>query len=577
MSQRSQSEAQAPTLLVSSGALPPVSPRTPGSSEAGSVSRLVAGGRDNTERIANATLPRSNPPPSPQQSLVASNPTIAAGTSVGAQRTCPTCGNRFPGDFKVCPHDATPLVDAVAEEDTLIGATLGDSYRIVRAIGEGGMGRVYEARHVRLPNRRYAVKVLHAEYSRQNETVMRFQREAEAASGIGHSNVITVFDVSTTPDGRPYMVCELLEGEDFGAHLERVGRCDVTTTIRIVRPVCRALAAAHAKGVIHRDMKPENVFLSGPIEAPSVKLLDFGISKVAEPQTGGGATLTKTGIVMGTPAYMAPEQAMGLKVDPRADVYAVGAILYRALTGRRPFLATDVMTMLTAVMTEEPERPRSIDATIPEGLELVIQRAMAKEPADRFPTMDALDAALAPFDTVSTLTPTSPTTMASETIAERAPVASDTRVAQTIASQGVRSSRPTLVISSLIGVLWVLGVASDTAAAALRLVRGGEKVSTSESTLILIGVGAAMLTPMILWIRHLAQRVWPNSVRAIEVAHTARRTVTWSMIGFGIAALAIHLIVVLSFGDAKQMSMPVWHLLTMVAATVGAVAGWMKK
>ncbi len=156
-------------------------------------------------------------------------------------RQCPRCGGRFPADFKVCPRDAVPLEDAVSDDDAMLGQLLSGTYEIVRVIGEGGMGRVYEARHTRLANKRFAIKMLHLELARQAEVVTRFQREAEAASVLTHPNVVGVFDVNTAPDGRPYIVAELLEGEQFGEHLDRRGKLTVAEAIPVVRAVCTAL------------------------------------------------------------------------------------------------------------------------------------------------------------------------------------------------------------------------------------------------------------------------------------------------------------------------------------------------
>src|SRR5688572_12375913 len=203
----------------------------------------------------------------------------AVGDPAGPKR-CPKCGGRYPADFKVCPRDAIALEDAPADDDPLIGVTLADSYEIVREIGEGAMGRVYEARHTRLPTKRYAVKVLHEELAREPQVVTRFQREAEAASGLLHPNVVGVYDVNHTPDGRPYIVAEFLDGEELGDYLERIGKLPYGAAVHIVRQVCRALGAAHARGIVHRDVKPENVYLTGEPSAPIIKVLDFGISKV---------------------------------------------------------------------------------------------------------------------------------------------------------------------------------------------------------------------------------------------------------------------------------------------------------
>ncbi len=251
-------------------------------------------------------------------------------------KVCRLCGGRYPDDFRVCPRDANPLENAPEGDDPFLGKVLGETYEIARLVGEGGMGRVYEARHLRLKDRRFAVKVLHPELARQPDVVARFQREAESASSIAHPNVVDVFDVHKTADGVPYLVGEFLQGEELGDHIKRNGKLPVAQAVAVTRQVCKALAAAHARGIVHRDMKPENVFLVSNDGALSVKVLDFGISKA-----GGEANLTRTGMIMGTPSYMAPEQAKGDKVDLRADIYAIGALLYHALTGSRPFDSDD--------------------------------------------------------------------------------------------------------------------------------------------------------------------------------------------------------------------------------------------
>src|SRR5262245_29092784 len=220
---------------------------------------------------------------------------VRQGSRAGLPKACPQCKHRYPADFKVCPRDASPLIDAPDEADPLVGSTLGDAYQIVRLVGEGGMGRVYEARHTRLTNKRFAVKMLHAEYAQNRDIVARFQREAEAASGISHPNVVDVYDVHHTDDGRPYLVGEFLEGEELGEFLGRAGKIGSPLAARIVRQVCRALGAAHARGVVHRDMKPENVFLVGNPQNPAAKVIDFGISKVGD---AGGTALTRTGMIM---------------------------------------------------------------------------------------------------------------------------------------------------------------------------------------------------------------------------------------------------------------------------------------
>jgi len=280
--------------------------------------------------------------------------------------------------------------------DVLVGVTLNSTYAVERLLGEGGMGRVYAARHTRIAQKRVAVKVLHTEFSGNAQVLARFQREAEAAAAISHPNVVSVLDVDVTPQGMPYMVCEYLEGVDLSDHLRDVQRLDVADALSVTRQLCRGLAAAHAQGVIHRDLKPPNVFLVGDFSkgAPArlyAKVLDFGLSRFHGSE--GEQNLTKTGFIMGTPTYMAPEQARGQHVDHRADVYGLGTILYTMLTGRPPFQEETPQATILAVLSSEPPRPRSLVPTIPPHIELVIERAMAKKPEDRFPSMTAFEEA----------------------------------------------------------------------------------------------------------------------------------------------------------------------------------------
>jgi len=521
-------------------------------------------------RAPQGSAPAMSPARSSQASL-----SDALSEGMPNSRRCPACERRFPSAFKVCPHDATPLEDAPDDEDPMIGAVLGGSYEVVRMVGEGGMGRVYEARHQRLPTKRFAVKMLHPDLARQPDVVTRFQREAEASSVLSHPNVVDVFDVSSSPDGRPYIVAELLQGEELGNHLDRVGKMTPSAASHVVRQVCAALGAAHAAGIVHRDVKPENVFLSG--DGTHVKVLDFGISKVGDNKDG----LTKTGTVMGTPDYMAPEQARGDKVDSRADIYAVGAMLFRALTGKKPFEGRDPMATLTAVLTEEPPRPSELSTEIPLSLELVIQKAMAKNPAERFQTMAELDAALAPFDLQS-----QPLDVASTpTIIDRSAAATAKTVlrqsAATVqsanieeATRAVKLARPGLVFFSGLGGLWLLGCVLVAVASSIRLAGGGADLTQTEAVISLIAALGALGTPAFLWIRHLSREVWPSTPRALEAQARLRRTVLYSAATAGITALIVHLFEVLLKRNGGGLARPSWALFTVVTSLLVGVATW---
>ncbi len=287
---------------------------------------------------------------------------------------------------------ATVQVDeAAAGTLDIIGQVLEGRYRVEELIGEGGMGRVYLAEHVDI-GKKFAVKVLHPVYGRMPDLVERFRREARAASKIGHPNIVDVTDSGTTDDGSVYFVMEHLQGVELASIIDREGAIDIRRALDISTQVCRALSAAHAAGIIHRDLKPENIFLTSR-EGTSdfVKVLDFGIAKSAEAEEARAKKLTSPGMAMGTPEYMAPEQAAGKTADARCDVYALGAILYEMLTGQAPYQGDNFMEILTRKATSEPTPPRELRDEIPQTLADLLMQAMARDPKDRPPSMEALE------------------------------------------------------------------------------------------------------------------------------------------------------------------------------------------
>lgn len=482
---------------------------------------------------------------------------------------CPTCGGRYPADFRVCPKDATPLEDAPASDDPLIGSTIAESYEIVRVLGEGAMGKVYEAKHTRLP-KRYAIKMLHADLAREPAVVARFQREAEAASALEHPNVVNVFDVSITEDGRPFIVQELLTGVELGEYLERVGRLSPGQAANIVRQIARALGAAHARGIIHRDVKPENVYLLGELNAPMVKVLDFGISKVAEE----GSALTKTGFVIGTPAYMAPEQARGDKVDARADVYAAGAILYRALTGRKPYEGLDPIATLSAVLSEDPPRLRSVQHDVPEALELVVQRAMARSPAERLPTMADLDNDLAVFDARPSLLPGESLSPRPVDPAARTLLAGPRAVAAAEAARQAKRARPTLVINTLVGLVALLALLVDAVLAAIRITMSEGPPSVPQMALAGIVSMGLLIAPVVLWVRWLMRSAWKSTPRAMEIAQRTGSALVAAAATYAVVTVCIRLFESLVMREPAGVGGAGWALLSVALACLATIVAW---
>lgn len=267
-----------------------------------------------------------------------------------------------------------------------VGDVLLGKYRILRRIGLGGMGSVWEAVHEQI-GKRVAVKILHPDMSLKPDLVARFTREARAAGAIGHSSIIDVYDIGTSDEGAPCLVMECLKGQNLAQVLKRVRGPipDMGLSLYVVCQTLSALEAAHDKGIIHRDLKPDNIFLvqSGQF-LPDIKLLDFGISKMIVPGTPDDR-LTQTGTIMGTPFYMAPEQARGRKeVDHRVDIYAMGVILYECLTGQVPFWAENTFALVYEILNSPLSPPRALRPEIPEPIEQAVLRALSRDPAERY-------------------------------------------------------------------------------------------------------------------------------------------------------------------------------------------------
>jgi serine/threonine-protein kinase len=280
-------------------------------------------------------------------------------------------------------------------EESLVGQTLAGKYRVEKVLGKGGMGVVVGARHLGL-DEPVAVKILRPAMMEVDGMVARFLREARAASKIKSEHVVRVTDVDTLEDGVPYMVMEILTGVDFSQLRKQRGTYGVAEAVGYLLEACEAIAEAHAFGIVHRDLKPGNLFLhQRPDGKRVVKVLDFGISKLEAP---GEQDTTKTGQMMGSPKYMAPEQMNSMHdADARSDVWSLGAILFEFLCARPPFVAESTPRICALVLNADPPLPSSLRPDVPEGLERVVLRCLEKDPARRFADVKALAAALAPY------------------------------------------------------------------------------------------------------------------------------------------------------------------------------------
>ncbi|WP_437630430.1 serine/threonine-protein kinase [Sorangium sp. So ce854] len=285
---------------------------------------------------------------------------------------------------------SSPDETTIAPGDVLLG-----KYRVESVLGRGAMGLVVAARHLAL-DERVAIKVLLPRYVRDPEILQRFLREGRAAVRIRSRHVVRVADVGTLESGAPYMVMDHLQGRDLAAVLAESGRLPVPEAVELVLQVCEALAEAHAQGIVHRDVKPSNLFVTRNADgSPCVKVLDFGISKMTHAEDHA---LTRVGGVLGSPLYMSPEQLRSASdVDGRADVYSLGVVLFELLTGRTPFFAHELAQLVYLVTQGEPQRPRALRPDMPEPLEQVILAAIARDRDRRFANIADLALALVPF------------------------------------------------------------------------------------------------------------------------------------------------------------------------------------
>lgn len=275
------------------------------------------------------------------------------------------------------PHVGVP-------PDPMIGLELKETYRIIRQIGAGGMGTIYEAVHVHLP-KRFALKVMLPEVAADQVSFERFRREAVATSSLGNPHIAEVVDFNLLPDGSPYMVMEYLEGEDLATRLASKGRLDPGQVSSLIANVASALTSAHAKAIFHRDIKPPNIFLARrPDGGEVVKLLDFGAAKSKRAHD-----LTAKGMVMGTPWYMSPEQARGHELDARSDEFSLAVVAYEALCGRLPFDDPDPTQVLFRIVDDPPVPLSTYNPNLPEDVGRVIEKALSKAREDRYPTVEA--------------------------------------------------------------------------------------------------------------------------------------------------------------------------------------------
>ncbi|MFK7988018.1 MAG: serine/threonine-protein kinase [Sandaracinaceae bacterium] len=341
------------------------------------------------------------------------------------------------------PKQTGPMTDVEPKRTTLVGSVLDNRYEVLKQLGEGGMGTVYEARH-RFLKTHVAIKLL--KHADDEESLERLKREAQSASAIGNQHIVDVRDFGRTPDGTVYVAMELVEGEELFKLLQR-GPLEWPRAVHIAKQIAQALGAAHAAGIVHRDLKAENVLLcERDGDADFVKVVDFGIAMIE-----GTSRITMAGRVMGTPQYMSPEQCAGVKVDHRTDIYALGILMFEMVTSKVPFNHADLAKLIQMQLSEAPRAPSAVNpfAELPAGYDAVVLRCLEKRSKDRYPDMAAVLDALEHIE---------------EPVALAAPARATDEIAtaspSTVpASRQPRSKTPALMAGAALAVLGVgLGV-----------------------------------------------------------------------------------------------------------------------
>ena len=308
-------------------------------------------------------------------------------------KICPQCSTEYDIEQKFCPKDGTTLRIQGGQTGDLVGAVIADRYNVIKKLGEGGMGTVYLAEHVKM-GRKSAIKVMNPGMVSDADAISRFNREASNASRINHPNVASVYDFGETSDGLIYLAMEFIEGPSLTKVIEDSGSLPAIRAAEITRQAAEALSVAHDMGIVHRDLKPDNIMLAkGRDGADIVKVVDFGIAKAAD---GDGQKVTKTGLVVGTPEYMSPEQLAGDKLDGRSDTYSLALVTYAMMTGKLPFPAETIQESMIKRLTDDPKplAETKPDVVWPEAVQTVITTALQRDAVNRYQTASEFGRAL---------------------------------------------------------------------------------------------------------------------------------------------------------------------------------------
>lgn len=294
-------------------------------------------------------------------------------------RQCTACLKRFDSTVDQCPECGTRLISF----NPLLGATIEGKFRIDVQLGRGAMGTVYRATQLNL-ERPVAMKVMRSDILLNPVAIERFKREALAIARLKHPRIVSIYDYGVAPEVGAYIVMEYLEGRPLNAEVKATGRLPLDQAIRWMRQVCSAVGVAHSAGVIHRDLKPHNIFLETTQDGPFVKVLDFGLAKLQRGSEEGIGSLTKSGTLVGSPPYMSPEQCEDLPLDAQSDIYSLGCVFYEMVAGRTPFVGSSPIDTLVKHMNEMPAPPSEYNPDVPSAVDAVLLKALAKHKHDRY-------------------------------------------------------------------------------------------------------------------------------------------------------------------------------------------------
>ncbi len=298
------------------------------------------------------------------------------------QKICPTCGTEYPLSERFCPRDGTALRSSSPNAD-LVGSVVHEKFHVIKKLGEGGMGAVYLAEHVKM-GRKVALKVMNPGMHQDPDAIARFNREAKNASQLNHPNVCGIYDFGETPEGLIYLAMEFIEGSSLTSVIEKSGGLTAARAANIIHQAADALQVAHDYGIVHRDLKPDNIMIARARDGSDmVKVVDFGIAKAS---SSDAQKVTKTGLVVGTPEYMSPEQLAGDKLDGRSDIYSLGLVAFNCLTGKLPFPSNSAQEAMIMRLTDQPKTLAEMRPEVawPAELQAVMDRALARDANERY-------------------------------------------------------------------------------------------------------------------------------------------------------------------------------------------------